>query len=85
MNDIHLALIPIFFWLMFAGYVLLALFLLARLLSAFVRQWRAAGQSVKGPAQVNCPERSAGVVFKSGVRGLLGGGRNAHSWASSRT
>lgn len=47
MNDIHVALMPIFFWLMFAGYVLLALFLLARVLSAFVRQWRAAGQSVK--------------------------------------
>ena len=84
MNDIREALKLIFLWLMFVGYVLLALLLFARVLSAFVRQWRAAGQRVKGPAQVNCPDRSAGVVVKSGVRGLLGGGRNAHSWASSR-
>jgi hypothetical protein len=76
MNDIREALILIFLWLMVAGYVLLALFLFAHILFAFVRQWRAARPSVKGPAHAN--------GFKPGAHGLLDGGRNMHSWAPAR-
>lgn len=41
MHDIREALIVIFLWLLVAGYVLLALFLFAHMLFAFVSQWRA--------------------------------------------
>jgi hypothetical protein len=58
--------------------------LFARALYGLISQRQAAGQSVREPAQVNRPDRSAGVVFNSGVRGLLGGGRDVHSWASTR-
>jgi hypothetical protein len=84
MNDIREALILIFLWLMVAGYVLLALLLFARVLSAFVGQWRADGRSVKGRAHAHGLDRRADVVFKSGVHGLLNGGRNVHPWAPAR-
>ncbi|HEX8072252.1 MAG TPA: hypothetical protein VF546_20065 [Pyrinomonadaceae bacterium] len=84
MNDIREALILIFLWLMVAGYVLLALFLFAHILFAFVRQWRAARPSVKGPAHANGLDRRADVGFKPGAHGLLDGGRNMHSWAPAR-
>ena len=67
-----------------AGYALLALGLFARALYGIISQRRGARQSVEGPAHVTDPDRSAGVVFKPGVRGLLSGGRNVRSWANAR-
>ena len=82
--DIGEALKLALLWLSVAGYVLLALELFARALYALVSRRRGAGKSVEGPARVSRLNRSAGAVFKSGVRGLLGGGGSLHSWASAR-
>jgi hypothetical protein len=84
MNDIREALILLFLWLVVAAYVLFALLLFAHILFTFVRQWRAAGRSVKGRAHANGLNRRTDVVFKSNVHGLLNGGRNVHSWAPAR-
>jgi len=67
-----------------AGYVLLALFLLAHALTAFVSQRRPAERSVKRRAQANRRDPTGKVVFESGVQGIVNGGRKVHSWVPAR-
>jgi len=63
-----------------AFYALLALALSGRALAALVRDLR----RLKGKATASGLDRGENVVFESGMRGMLGGGRKAHSWMPAR-
>lgn len=69
-----------FFTLVFmlAGYVLLALLVFTRALSAFVSRRRAAERSVNGPAHVNRPDR--GRMWLSKKRGIVSS-KNRPDWS----
>lgn len=82
MKDFGEALGLVFLWLMVAGYALLALLLFVHVLSAFVRQWRAGGRSVSGPAHTGRHDRRADVVFPSGGHEMTNGGRNVRPWTA---
>lgn len=63
---------------MLAGYVLLALLVFARALSALVNLRRAAGRSVKGPAHVDRPDPER--MWFSKKRGIVSS-KNGPDWS----
>ena len=85
MRDISRDLVLVIMWLAFACNVMLALFLVGRVLSGLVSQLRTAWRSVRGPAHVTRPDGHASVIVESGTEGIISAGRKVRSWKHARS
>jgi len=74
MREIGRALLLVIMWLAFAGNVMLALFLVGRVLAGLVGRLLA---RIRGPARVNRPGGQANVIREPWTRRIVGVGRKA--------